>query len=65
MNWLKNISIFAKLIYIQMLNAITVVLLISATYVYVYFQERKISKVENLKSLTKVIATKVSSAILF
>lgn len=65
MRWLNNISIFAKLIYIQMLTAITVVLLISAAYVYVYFQERKISKVENLKSLTQVIATNVSSAILF
>ena len=65
MKFLKNISIFAKLIYIQMITAILVVFIVSSAFVYVYFQEIKISKVENLKSLAKVIATNVTSALIF
>jgi signal transduction histidine kinase/CheY-like chemotaxis protein/HPt (histidine-containing phosphotransfer) domain-containing protein len=65
MNFLKNISILAKLLYMQMLTAVIVVFLISASFVYFYLEEIKVTKVENLKSLAKVVATNISSALVF
>lgn len=48
-----------------MITALCVVLLVTGTFVYVYFQEIRESKIDNLNSIANVIATNSSSALVF
>lgn len=65
MGFLKNRSIYSKLVIIQMLTAVLVVLLVSGSFVYMHFQEFKSEKVTELKSITRLISTNSASAIIF
>ncbi|TNE53938.1 MAG: response regulator [Bacteroidetes bacterium] len=65
MKALRNISIYRKLIFIQMVTALAVVLLITGTFVYVNFHDMRTTRVEGLNSLTSVLATNSASTLVF
>lgn len=48
-----------------MLTAILVVVMVSVAYVFLYYKEIKIQKVENLKTLAKVLSTNLKSTLQF